>query len=265
MKDNDRNASNLKKLQKTFIEGTLESKLPEVFSSFIKPGGTLSESESLNVYTKGYTVRLCESLGDTYEAIWRVLGDELFFAECGKYINLHPSRNYNLNDYGKDFSTYLAHSEYSKDFPFLSELAKFEWRFKKLFNRKQHQTKTLENLSEDQLMNISFEFGEASEFFGTTYSIYKIWSLKNCSEDNALSPDEWEKPERLFLYKLKNDIHIKNMTPFSWALLKKLYKGMRMMSALEETLEECDLEDEGEIQHLFSFISSSGIVTSYHL
>ena len=46
----------------------------------IRPAGRLKTAASaLEVYRRAYVARLTEALGDTYEAVWSVLGDDVFF------------------------------------------------------------------------------------------------------------------------------------------------------------------------------------------
>src|SRR6476619_4133535 len=71
------------------------------------PGGHLSEKEAFEVYALGYKARLTESLGETYESIWKFAGDQIFFEVCEDYISRQSSISYNLNDYGFTFPDFL--------------------------------------------------------------------------------------------------------------------------------------------------------------
>ncbi|MFX5734457.1 DNA-binding domain-containing protein, partial [Acinetobacter baumannii] len=84
-------------------------------------------------YRRGYRARLTEALGETYEAVWRVLGDEEFFSATRSFIAEEPSRSYNLSDYGQRFPDFLS-ARYQQEAGFLGHLAHLEWAFKSCFH-----------------------------------------------------------------------------------------------------------------------------------
>ena len=76
----------MKKFQKNFVNGVVNGNLSEYLESKIIPVGSLNQKQVLQVYTNDYYARLTEALGESFEAIWAVLGDEEFFKVCHEYI-----------------------------------------------------------------------------------------------------------------------------------------------------------------------------------
>src|SRR5688572_29447575 len=86
---------NLTALQKAFAKAVyLSKKNPEELLHEIIPGGSLDVKGALGVYQNGYPARLTEQLGETFEAVWWVLGDEDFLTVCRTYIAENGSQSY---------------------------------------------------------------------------------------------------------------------------------------------------------------------------
>ena len=153
----------LKNFQKDFI-ATLKDPTPSenLRHTIIPTRYMKSKKRALLVYQDGYRARLTEALGETFEACWWVLGDDTFFALCASFVRAHPSLDYNLNSYGREFPEYLYNHKLSEEIPFLFDLASFEWSFKKLFECKQHTSLKVEEFA---LINdpndMKLKFGEA--------------------------------------------------------------------------------------------------------
>src|SRR4051812_17487252 len=93
--------------QKIFLDAILGSEVDDNLLANIKPAGSLSNLEALNVYRGDYTARMLEALGKNYEATWVLLGDEEFMDAATRYIKLNPSTYTNLTTYGESFPNFL--------------------------------------------------------------------------------------------------------------------------------------------------------------
>jgi len=85
----------------------------------------LKADARLAIYYNAYRIRLREALSESYDKTWSCIGDEMFAELADGYIAAHPSRHPNLRWFGADFA---AHAEAAlPDYPFIAELACFEW------------------------------------------------------------------------------------------------------------------------------------------
>ena len=81
---------NLKSFQSLFLNSV--SNLDQLdICRHIKPGGTLNVEQAMSVYRNDYYARLSEALGEHYESIWFVVGDDEFSRLTRSYIDLYPS------------------------------------------------------------------------------------------------------------------------------------------------------------------------------
>lgn len=85
----------------------------------------LAAEERLAIYHRAYRIRMREALGEAYEKTWTYAGDALFDGLAESYLAAHPSGYRNLRWFGDQFAAHAARE--LPDYPFVAELAQFEW------------------------------------------------------------------------------------------------------------------------------------------
>ena len=177
------------------------------FTQLAKPVQGMSIDACAQIYQKGYKARLTEVLGDTFEATWWALGDELFFSFANEFISNIPSRSYDLSDYGIEFPQFIESQVISSEIPFLSGLARFEWLFKTVFHEPdivdlKFDVATILSENPDAKINLNRQV----HFFSSEYSVYDIWK-KRAGDVASTAELNWEKSQYLVLFKKNNQIH----------------------------------------------------------
>jgi hypothetical protein len=236
-------ASPLEALQKRFVGAIIDS---SDFAAAVTGGGKLSAEEAVAVYRGGYPVRLIGALGETFEACWRVLGDDDFFAVCRAFIARNPSTSHNLSDYGTTFPDFLDAP------PFLGDLARFEWTFKELFHARPHMGLSAAELAKAVKPDSKLILGGAHRFLSLRHSVYGIWK-RDRSDDTPLKDSDWEGAQRLVLYKNGgNEIFVTELSEAEFTVLQNLRLGLAQ--ALAGGI------DEAATKKLFAFLATSGLV-----
>lgn len=248
-----------RKIQSQFSNMIRKNEISPTLLGEIIPGGKLDFAESLKVYQNGYIVRMTESLGETFEAIWRFLGDDDFFKICEEYIQENFSQSYNISEYGNSFPEFLSRKYPS--LPFLEELAEFELMFRDLFHQK-YEIFT-PDFSRISSPDIVLQFNNNSRILKFNSPVYTFW--KNRNEENfSLASIDLTENEYIIIYKsiktsTKNHvIHVKRLSLPEFKLMEELARGQRMATALE-SIEEASITEE-QIRDLFYFIKDSGII-----
>lgn len=234
------------------------------FRRSVRPGGTLSIQGALDVYRAGYYARLTEALGATFEAVWWVLGDELFFEACRRYIASHPSHFYSLSDYGDAFPDFLAASGYSEDLPFLAELAGFEWRFKDLF----HAREDAGSASKVDLASLArgadgvLELAASCLLVRTRDAVHAIWRLRRTPQGDCTLPD-WRHAEHLFLYKRDHDVVISELDAAQFETLEGIQAGRRLGEVLGEVGGRHPQFGASAVSAFFQTLFAAGVVRGF--
>ena len=235
--------------------------LENSFTQLAKPIQGMSIDACAQIYQKGYKARLTEVLGDTFEATWWILGDELFFDFANEFISNIPSRSYDLSDYGMEFPQYIEAREISSEIPFLTDLARFEWLFKTVFHEPdivdlKLDVVTLLSENPDAKINLN----QQVHFFSSKYSVYDIWK-KRADEVASLSELNWDQSQSLILFKKNNQIHSVQLDKAEYELLT----CFRDPSSLEEAV-VCFSKKYGEfkpvyLQNLFAKVAQYQILS----
>ena len=196
--------------------------LNEGFEGLLQPAGALSIEEALGVYRRGYFARLTESLGETYRSVWRVLGDEGFFAAASDFIEEYHSRSWNLSDYGPEFPAFLSrHPELSARYPFLSDLAHVGIAIREVFHRAEllgsEPAAVARALEEGR--GESLRLLPGTETVLSPYAIFDLWRATE-SEDQEL-PD-FDFAQGLLLFRRRSQVQVHSMTEGQLALLSGL-------------------------------------------
>ena len=92
----------------------------------VRPGPEETAQDRLEIYRHSYFSRLVECLADDYPALEHALGSEGFEQLCRAYIIAHPSREPNLNGFGRHLPGF-AESRLPELGRFAGDLARLEW------------------------------------------------------------------------------------------------------------------------------------------
>jgi len=238
---------NLRELQDQFVRGVLFDDTSDLMPT-IHPGGTLTAAGALSVYRTAYFARLTDALGEMYEAVWRLLGDEDFMAASRDYIQKHPSRFYNLSRYGESFADFLLVR--FPEHPLIPELAQFEWKFAQLFHTAEEP-----GLEPQELAGLTpqsrVHFVRSSFFFPAKHPIYSFWESRAHPDPPEIDIDL---PEPIVAYKKHSQIYVKQMSETSMAVMLQLLGGETIEKALDSA------ESPDEVKEVFLFIGQAGLI-----
>lgn len=223
----------------------------------IAGGGCLSPERALAVYREGYYARLTGALGETFEAVWSVLGDAAFFALCRDFISVHRSVHYSLSAYGEGLGPFLADRPEAGDRPFLPELCAFEWTFHELFHRREHARAEPAALSRAG-GDCRLVLGGAVVLRRHARAVSMVWAGRK--EGKPLPRAAWDTPERVLLYKRDADIFVERLGEGEFSLLEGLSRGLTLAGAVARAGRADPGLDPGRVGALFAMIASSGIV-----
>ncbi len=229
--------------------------LPATLLGAIVPGGKLDAAGALEVYRRGYVARLTEQLGETYASVWRVVGDDDFFALCREYIAGHASSSYNLSDYGRELAEFL---ERTPGLPvFLPELARFELAVHDLFHAHAHVPVAAQTLAAlGDLSGVRFRFGLAVRLVACERAVYDVYRHRN----DAAPPDiDFERPQFVLLFRQEGEVLAREIDAASFAALESLAAGRPVEDAIDSAVaRDADFGPQ-QVAKLFETIALCGL------
>lgn len=247
--------SPLKDVQNDFTSSCF-GEVNAAFASSVAGGGKLTPAEAVEVYRSGYPARLSEALGETFEACWRMLGDEAFLEACRVYARSVPSTSHNLSDYGKSFPDFLL-SRFNGEAPFIGDLGRLEWSFKEIFHAAPHAGLTASDLSVAVKENSVLIFGSALNLLSFSHSVHGLWK-RDRRDASPLKRSDYEGRQQVLLYKSGGaPVFSRTLAAPEASALRSLLRGL----PLSDALAAAKGLDERSARNLFSFLSEAGIVT----
>lgn len=235
-----------------------DATLPDELAAQVIPGGRLDVAGALDVYRNGYFARLAEQLGETYASVWRVLGDERFFALCRAYIATHPSSSYNLSDYGREFPAWLEGGDDSAEWPMLPELARFELVFHDLFHAPSHRGVPAQALAAlGDLAGARLRLAGSVRLLALERAVYDVFRHRNDEDVPAIDID---RPQWVVLFKQDSDVLAREIDRGSFVALQSLAAGQTVEDALASAAQSNPAFSPAEVAKLFELIGRYGLV-----
>ncbi len=87
----------------------------------------ISVKERLKVYHNNVVGSLTEVLRDTYSLVNNLVGDEFFGQMARQFIFDHPPHAGFMHGYGDGFAEFIDSYDAVRDYPYLGDVARFEW------------------------------------------------------------------------------------------------------------------------------------------
>jgi hypothetical protein len=205
--------NNLKKIQNTFQNYlfqqnsskeaviSCEEILNNDLHSLIISTNKISAEERLAVYSYAYQAHLIDALSEHYPMLKLYLGDEQFEALSLSYIKKHPSTYRSIRWFGDQLSSFLAENTFYRTFPYLSELAQFEWTQSLVFDALNSQILTLEEISTvplEQWATMQFTSHPSVYRLNLSWNIVEIWQAL---KENQTPPEPTSQSTLLVLWR----------------------------------------------------------------
>lgn len=212
----------------------------------------LSARDRLAVYGNAYFARLLECLGEVYPVLRRTLGEEVFLGFARDYLLAHPSRSYTLNELGRKFPAFLAHtrpgpgeSDAGDWADFLIDLARLEWAIYEVFDGPgMEEEPPLEILDLDlepieEWMALRFCPDPSLRLLEFRYPVNDHYTAVRASEGELTTA--FPPPGRYFLAVTRRNYIVRRyvLDEAQYLLLSNLVDGEDLGTALEELWFTC--------------------------
>ena len=212
------------------ISGSTQREPAPSCESAVADQPPISRGERLHIYEHAYINRLIENLEDDFKAVSRVIGEERFAGVVTDYMSHFPSTSPSVADLGRNFPAFLLLHEISADFPFLFELATFEWGLcEALYSANSERDRapaTQGEIPEAVWLQARIEIDKSLRAYKFEFPIPEIWK-------NGTPP---ERPVTTYAIVFRNEhlARFENLTESQFRLLRMLQSGVSIESALEQ-------------------------------
>lgn len=156
----------------------------------INSDGKGDASTRMNIYRDAYVYRLVDILADDFSTIYQILGTDAF-VDLGKaYLQRYPSTSFTVRDFGQHFAKFLHDTPPYADYPYLWQIADFEWAKNSVFDAPDSDIFTLEQLATlppAAWESATFTFIPALTRLVYDYNVPQIWqAVENGNDDDGM-------------------------------------------------------------------------------
>ncbi|MCK5478138.1 MAG: putative DNA-binding domain-containing protein [Methylococcales bacterium] len=102
---------------------------------------------AVEIYKNAYQRRLIETLQSDYPMLEKLLGTESFDKLAVKYMTELPSSSFTLRNFGQHLSTFLKKETVYQHYPYLAEMADFEWQLTDVFDLSNSKLATVSDMN----------------------------------------------------------------------------------------------------------------------
>ncbi len=263
----DEKAPTLKEVElwmKSHIVHTKNVRIPQTIEVGLNPQGGDPGEERLSVYAGGYVARIYESLKEVYETIFHLLEDEIFSRLAEGYAETYASQHYNLNFAGRHFAEYLVAQKIMREFPFLADLARFEWFISEAFHAFDApplDSSRLSALSLEEWDHARVVFQPSVALVHSSWPLVELWKMRN------LAKEEWpldikqlkKNPAWILIGRRGLQVRCEFLTQVQYDFIQSLLAGKTLGEALEALMEDGS-EEIPPIAEWFSRWTSDGLI-----
>jgi len=228
-------------LQKEFAN-LLNGDSQSPISSMLVTNSNVDKSEQLNIYQSSMKGSLQKVLKDLYPISHKLVGEEFYIYLMESYIQKTFSTNFDIANYGKDFSIFIENFPHAQSLPYLSNMAKLEWAWHRVFISENVQSKfDFNRLAECyafQGEKITFSL-TPSFLISSPYPIHEIWHANQ--NDDANSKEivlTANKEYFLFICRQDLEMRIELLSKNEWQLLSLISEGLSMAKICDRLEED---------------------------
>jgi hypothetical protein len=119
----------------------------ETVRRYVAETDTVGAQERLGIYGDAYRLRLLEVLTVDFPGVRALVREDEFERLGLDYLYHHPSRHFSLRYFGSAMSRFLAQHEPWREWPWLAEMAAFEWTLSEAFDAANAPVATLDEVA----------------------------------------------------------------------------------------------------------------------
>lgn len=234
--DSFMNLSELQDLQRAFQRHLYHPDTDSIFSH-IQSNSRLSASKRITLYRDSIFGRLQKALAAIYPVCKRLVGDVFFRNMIHIYIQENVSHFADLNDYGKSLCQFIKNFEQVNCLPYLSDVAKLEWAWHRLFGVNdvvEFDFEKLRGCADDLQDNIIFMLPHRSSLLASPYPIHQIWNNNQLDSPNEEPIFLQSNQPFYFLVWRKADNHIDTLSQTEWQILTWIQEGLALQELIQK-------------------------------
>jgi len=179
------------------------------------------------------------ALQASYPVIAALIGDAAFENTAGAYRECVPSSGVKLDDYGEEFSDFLAHHPTTRTLGYLADLAKLEWAIQRAARSPAAAALDMAciiALPSSELNKLGFVIHPSARIIYSDYPIVQIWEIHQSDYCGDAHLDLRDGHGSWLVINGIEGVEIKTLSEGEFSLLWQLSQGMTLHDAMTQAL-----------------------------
>ena len=227
----------LKLLQDQFSDFLRDEKNQSI-TNFVQ-GDWLEPHERLSIYRNNFRLSLIEGLAANFPVVVELVDRAFFEPIAWNYIKEHPPEEPSLFSYGKDFPKFLAKLEALQSYPFIPEIAQFEYLRNKVANGSEEMPSNLDlsRCAVGELMARQWVPVSHFAWMAAHYPIIPIWQAHKLDKGELENLQITFQPNWLILYRVDDQVMYASIGEAEYRFLENIQAAGRLEGAVQAALD----------------------------
>lgn len=230
----------LLELQSGFRDALIEGGTAEAafLGWLVEPAET--GRQRLAAYRHGVVGRLIDAIEASYPVVTALVGRPFLREAARQHAAASPSASGDLNEYGEDFSAFLADYPHAAGLPYLPDMARLEWRVQTLATGAEAPSASLADLADlapQDWPGLVFSVAPHARL-DSDWPVGALWRQHQPGgEGEAVDPAE---PCRVLIHPHRGRVVVADLSCGEASLLDALAAGARLGEALARAAQAAD-------------------------
>ena len=246
------NMSMLLELQRRLRRAVLGGDTAEIVAAI--QGDGLDPAARVGIYRHHAFATLGDALQGTFPVVCRLVDKRFFAYAAHEYLREHPPHSRCLVEYGADYADFLARFVPCEKFPYLADVARFEWALNIAATVREAtplQAETLAEVPAAKAAYVGFRLQPSLSYFVSPWPIDAIWQANQ--EDEVPPIDLASGGTSLEIRRVGETVAWRRLDPGSFAFRTALADGLVLAAAMAAaTLRDPAFDLTAALQRVFA-------------
>jgi hypothetical protein len=204
-------------------------------------------SERLAIYRRSIASNYRNAMSATYPVVRRIVGTSFFVAAVDAYVEAHPSRSGDLNEYGDAFGDFVERYPQAATLPYLCDVARLEWAIDEASRAADSPFEpdavlgALSQVAAEALPGLRLRTEPSCRLLSSAFPLLQIWQVNQPDYSGDMRVDFTAGPDHLRLRRERDNerqgVGIERLDAGNFGWLSALDKGATLAEAIERALD----------------------------
>lgn len=175
-----------------------------------------------------------QALACAYPIVRKIVGEEFFRGLAHRYARAHPSASGDLNEYGLELARFVGTFEYTRDLPYLPDVARMEWLAHRAYYAEDPAAFDLHRFQEPFRLRLT----PPCALIASDWPLERIWTVHQDDYEGEIDVDLGAGPDRVLVHRPRWRAQVRALAPGDYRFLGMIHEGAALDQALETALAE---------------------------